>query len=115
VLGNDSRCTPARLPAGTAEALDVRAESSERLQRALEIGTLVVLGLRERRVMRIRVVAHFVALGEQCFDRLRVTSAVQPGTKKVARSEYSRSSSRMRGTPTSGPYAWCDITPAFRA
>jgi hypothetical protein len=33
----------------------------------------------------------------------------------VAGSAYSRSRSSIRGTPTSGPYAWCDITPAFRA
>src|SRR3954447_8458381 len=38
-------------------------------------------------------------------------SAVQPGTKNVAGSEYSASSPRILGTPTSGPYAWCDMTP----
>jgi hypothetical protein len=52
---------------------------------------------------------------EDRFDVPGYLSAVHPGTKKVAGKEYSLSSPRMRGTPTSGPYAWCDITPALRA
>jgi len=103
VLGDDAGRAPAGLPARAAEALDLRPEASQRGERALEVAALLFLGLRERREVRVRMVADLVPGREDRVDRAGYRSAVQPGTKNVAGSEYSRSRSRMRGTPTSGP------------
>ena len=115
MLGDELRGTPAGLPARAAEADGLNAERAQRRQRALEVGALLVFRLRERREMCVRVVRDLVTGRDDRLDGPGIAVGRPARTKNVAGSEYSRRSSRMRGTPTSGPYAWCDMTPRLRA
>jgi hypothetical protein len=55
-----------------AEALDLRAEPAQRGEGALEVRALLLGRLRERRVVRVRVVPDLVARLEDRLDRPRV-------------------------------------------
>jgi hypothetical protein len=72
VVRDDLRRPPARLPARAAESLDLGAARPQRRERALEVGTLLVLGLREGREVRVRVVPDLVPCREDRLDRRRI-------------------------------------------
>jgi hypothetical protein len=57
---------------GAAKALRLDADARERLERALEVGALLLFRLGERRVMGIGVVADLMAGGEDLLDGLGI-------------------------------------------
>ena len=72
VLSDDLRRAPRGLPARAAVAIHFGAERAQRCERAIEVGALVVLRLRKRRVVGVRVVCDLVPRREDRVDGLRV-------------------------------------------
>jgi hypothetical protein len=72
VLGDDLRRSPAGLPARAAKPLDLGPRTAQGLEGPFEVGALLVLGLLERRAVRVRVVTDLVSVLEDRLDGLRV-------------------------------------------